>query len=161
MSLLERDEVPEPKSPASTRPTVRPRETASRATPAPTTPPPTTRTWCSVAASAVSAAARSAGPSLVVEVAGLPFPCWPFPGTADRPPGQTRISARRGTLRHHDLHALELLQVGVAGGSHGPAQCAHQVHRAVGDRRRAMQDLLNRADRADLEPGAPRQVRVM
>src|SRR5580693_5854542 len=109
MSLLDRDEVPEPKSRASTSPTESPRVAASRATPAPTTPPPTTRTWCSVPASAVSAAARSAGPSLVVAVAGLPLPAWPLPGAEDRPPGQTRMSARRGTLRHHDLHSLELL----------------------------------------------------
>ncbi len=66
MSLLDRDEVPEPKSRASTRPTDSPRVAASSATPEPTTPPPTTRTWCSVSASAARAAARSAGPSFAV-----------------------------------------------------------------------------------------------
>src|SRR6266852_9697213 len=66
MSLLDRDDVPDPKSLASTRPADSPRVAASSATPAPTTPPPTTSTWCSVAASSASAAARSAGPSLTV-----------------------------------------------------------------------------------------------
>ena len=55
MSLLDRDDVLEPKSRASTRPTDSPRVAASSATPAPTTPPPTTRTWCSVPVSAASA----------------------------------------------------------------------------------------------------------
>src|ERR1039457_3929660 len=70
MSLLDRDEVPEPKSLASTRPADRPRVAASSATPTPTppptTPPPTTSTCCSVLVSAVSAAARSSGPSFAV-----------------------------------------------------------------------------------------------
>ncbi len=44
MSLLDRDEVPDAKSLASTSPTDSPRVAASRATPAPTTPPPTTST---------------------------------------------------------------------------------------------------------------------
>src|SRR5260370_30733932 len=66
MSLLDRDEVPEPKSLASTKPTDRPRVAASSATPAPTTPPPTTSTWTSLAASTPSAASRSSGPSLAV-----------------------------------------------------------------------------------------------
>src|SRR5580693_8152804 len=135
MSLLDRDEVPEPKSLASTRPTVRPRVTASSATPAPTTPPPTTRTWCSVPASASSAAARSAGPSRLVALAGscaaAPFPAW-WLVAADRAPAQTRPrSPRRGTGGHHDLHSLKFLQVGVAGGGHRAAQRAHQVHRPV------------------------------
>ncbi len=66
MSLLDREEVPEPKSLASTRPTDSPRVAASSATPAPTTPPPMTSTWCSVLVSSASAAARSSGPSLAV-----------------------------------------------------------------------------------------------
>ena len=69
MSLLDRDEVPDPKSRASTRPTVRPRVTASSATPAPTTPPPTTSTCCSALASRASAALRCAGPSWVLPCA--------------------------------------------------------------------------------------------
>src|ERR671921_183293 len=67
MSLLERLEVPEAKSRASTRPTVRPRVAASRAAPEPTTPPPTTRMSSSapvdVAASASSARSRVSGES--------------------------------------------------------------------------------------------------
>src|SRR5260370_26128620 len=66
MSLLDRDEVQEPKSLASTKPTDRPRVAASSATPAPTTPPPTTKTCGSSRASAVSAVVRSSGPSLLV-----------------------------------------------------------------------------------------------
>src|SRR5712691_10309508 len=93
MSLLDLDEVPEPKSLASTRPTDNPLVAASSATPAPTTPPPTTSTWCSVRASAASAAARSSGPSLNVTPASqltvrtLPAP----PGPDDnRPAGHDR-----------------------------------------------------------------------
>ncbi len=44
MSLLDREEVPEPKSLASTSPTDSPLVAASSATPAPTTPPPMTST---------------------------------------------------------------------------------------------------------------------
>src|ERR1700722_18610730 len=115
MSLLDRDDVPEPKSLASTRPTLRPRVTAS------------------------SAAARSAGPSLVVARAGLcgappPFPAWRL--VAARAPAQTRLrSARRGTGGHHDLHSLEFLEVGVARSGHRAAERAHQVHGSVGDGR--------------------------
>src|SRR5690348_15101863 len=61
MSLLDRLEVPEAKSRASSRPTERPRVAASRAQPAPTTPPPTTSTSTSLSASAESAASRLAG----------------------------------------------------------------------------------------------------
>src|SRR5260370_10061593 len=113
MSLLDRDEVPELKSLASTRPTVSPRVTASRATPAPTTPPPITSTWCSVSASAVSAAVRSAGPSRVVAADGSVEPFCPLPllPCQVRLPGQTRISARRGTGGHHNLDPLELLEI--------------------------------------------------
>jgi hypothetical protein len=64
MSLLDREDVPAPKSRASTRPTVRPRVAASSATPTPTTPPPTTSTWNSARASAASAAALESGSSL-------------------------------------------------------------------------------------------------
>ena len=61
--------MPEAKSRASTRPTVRPRVAASSASPRPTTPPPTTRTSSSprgrtsarMAASASSAASRDCG----------------------------------------------------------------------------------------------------
>src|SRR5688500_5670256 len=63
MSLLDRLEVPEAKSRASSRPTERPRVAASRAQPAPTTPPPTTSTSTWVPGSAESAATRPAGES--------------------------------------------------------------------------------------------------
>src|SRR5215813_4610951 len=155
MSLLDRDDVPEPKSLASTRPVVSPRVTASRATPEPTTPPPTTSTCSSVLASASRAAARSAGPSRVVALAGSAAAACPFPacGPLPRTPGQARPSARRGTRRHHDFHPLELLEVGVTRRGHSPAQRAHQVHGPVRDGRGPVQDLLEGADRADLQAG--------
>src|SRR6266571_2698572 len=52
------------------------------------------------------------------------------------------------------LDPLELLQVGVARRGHRAAERAHQVHRAVRDGRRAVQDLLQRADRPDADPAA-------
>src|SRR5215472_19142273 len=142
MSLLGREEVPEPKSRASTRPVVSPLVTASRATPAPTTPPPTTSTCSSVLASASRAAARSAGPRRVVAIAGPVATACPFPAGEPLPrtPGQARPSARRGTRRHHDFHPLELLEVGVTRRGHCPAQRAHQVHGPVRDSGRAVQD---------------------
>ncbi len=85
MSLLDRDEVPDPKSRASTSPTDRPRVAASSATPAPTTPPPTTSTWCSVRASAVRARSRSAGPSLVFLVSAVTSRTLRRPGATGRP----------------------------------------------------------------------------
>ena len=66
MSLLDREDVPAPKSRASTRPTDSPRVAASSATPAPTTPPPTTSTWSSAPASAASAADLESGSSRAV-----------------------------------------------------------------------------------------------
>ncbi len=72
MSLLERLEVPEAQSRASTRPVDRPRVTASSAVPAPTTPPPTTRMSSSRSAIAASASARSSGPSVPVLTRNLP-----------------------------------------------------------------------------------------
>src|SRR5688572_7244886 len=63
MSLLDRLEVPEAKSRASTSPTERPRVAASRAAPLPTTPPPTTSTSSSVELMASSAASRACGES--------------------------------------------------------------------------------------------------
>src|SRR5215469_3710265 len=135
MSLLERDDVPEPKSLASTSPTVRPRVAASRATPAPTTPPPMTRTWNSPLASPSRAAARSAGPRRPDAVTGSPRALW-FGATcvpADRAAGQIRPSARRGTGRHHHLYALEFLEIGVARRRHRPPERAHDVHGAVRD----------------------------
>src|SRR5580693_7300314 len=184
MSLLDRDEVPEAKSLASTSPTDRPRVAASRATPAPTTPPPTTSTWCSWAASAASAAARSASPSAAARLSGLSAVATPAPGVAAAalPPlltsrtvpasskrpdaGQRLRGPRRGITRcgrlaprpavrgDHHLDPLEFLQIRVAGGGHRPAQGAHQVHRAVRRGGRAVQDLLEGADRAHLHPRA-------
>src|SRR4249920_2755201 len=162
MSLLDRDEVPEPKSRASARPTVSPRVAASSATPAPTTPPPTTRTWCSVSASAASAAARSAGPSLAV----TPAPAITFRTYRPRPPVASAGAPRRPRAArlagcHHDLDPLEFLQVRVAGCRHRLAQRPHQVHRPVGHGGRAVHDLLQGADRADPHPRAARQVRMV
>src|SRR5450759_4241498 len=183
MSLLDLDDVPEPKSLASTRPTDSPLVAASSATPAPTTPPPTTSTWCSVCASPASAASRSSGPSLTVtpasELTLRTLPAQPGPDDnrpASRPARTGRLApagqyrraiqrrpspARRGAGRHHDLDPLELLQVRVPGGGHRPAECAHQVHGAVGHGRRAVQDLLEGPDGADLDPGPARQVGMM
>src|SRR6266851_2182310 len=59
MSLLDRLEVPEARSRASTRATRRPRDAASRAAPAPVTPPPMTSTSNRSAASRSSTAPRS------------------------------------------------------------------------------------------------------
>src|SRR5260370_18228139 len=59
MSLLDRLEVPEARSRASTRATRSPRDAASRAAPAPVTPPPMTSTSNRSAASRPSTAPRS------------------------------------------------------------------------------------------------------
>src|ERR1039457_5146058 len=164
ISLLDRDDVPEAKSLASTSPTDRPQVAASSATPAPTTPPPTTSTCSSEPAIAAIAEARSAGPSLTapnacvvtVQNATQAPAAGSSPGRCGRPACHDRRA--RG---HRDLDPLELLQVRVPGGRHRPAERAHQVHRAVGYRRRAVQDLLESADRADPEPVTARQFRVM
>lgn len=66
ISLLDRLDVPEAQSRASTRPVDRPRVAASSAVPAPTTPAPTTRMSSSRSAIPASASARSAGPSVAV-----------------------------------------------------------------------------------------------
>src|SRR6185369_7689622 len=79
------------------------------------------------------------------------------PGPA-RPGGALALPPARGD---HDLDPLEFLQVRVAGGGHGAAQRAHQVHRPVGHGRRPVQDLLDAADRADRDPRAARQVPVV
>src|SRR4249919_1167229 len=50
-----------------------------------------------------------------------------------------------------DLDALELLELGVTGGRHRAAEGADQVHRPVGDAGGTEEDLLERADRADLD----------
>src|SRR2546430_8695160 len=59
MSLLDRLEVPEARSRASTRATRRPRDAASRAVPAPVMPPPMTSTSNRSPASRLSIAPRS------------------------------------------------------------------------------------------------------
>src|SRR5689334_1928206 len=149
MSLLDRDEVPAPKSRASTRPTDSPRVAASSATPAPTTPPPTTSTWNSAPASAASAADLESGSSLT---ASAP------PAPTGRTLAVTRSAPRLGAGRDHHLHPLELLEVGVAGGGHGAPERAHQVQHAVGDGGGAVQDLRQGADGADLDPRPAWQV---
>src|ERR1051326_7142099 len=158
MSLLDRDEVPAAKPLASTRPTESPRVAASRATPAPTTPPPTTSTWCSVPARAASAADLAAALSLTAPAASAIT----RRTLASRRSWSFRWSAtRRGTGRNHHFDSLELFEVGVSGDGHGPPERANEVQRAVGHRGRAAQDLLQRAHRAHLHPGAARQVRMM
>src|SRR5205809_3081001 len=57
--------------------------------------------------------------------------------------------------RHHHLGLLELPDRGVAGGGHGRPERAEQVERSVVLVGRADQDLLERADPARLDPGAP------
>src|SRR4249920_2743955 len=67
MSLLDRDEVPDDQSRASTSAVSKPRVTASTAVPAPTTPPPMTSTSNSRPSPiAASADPRSVGPSRAV-----------------------------------------------------------------------------------------------
>src|SRR6478735_4803265 len=68
---------------------------------------------------------------------------------------------RRAPLLDDDLHPLELLELGVAGGGHRPAQCTDQVHGAVGDPRGPEQDLLERADGLELDALAARQLGVV
>ncbi|MPM36133.1 hypothetical protein SDC9_82728 [bioreactor metagenome] len=60
----------------------------------------------------------------------------------------------------HDLDALELLHLGVAGGGEGALEGTHEVHRAVGAVRRAHQDLLEGADDREVRPFAARQLLV-
>src|SRR5436305_13546817 len=59
MSLLDRLDVPEARSRASTRATRRPRDAASRAVPVPVTPPPMTSTSNRSVATLLSIAPRS------------------------------------------------------------------------------------------------------
>src|SRR5215468_12020516 len=151
MSLLDRDEVPAPKSRASTRPTDSPRVAASSATPAPTTPPPTTSTWNSAPASAASAADLASGSSLAA-----PAP----PAPTGRTLALTSASRLRAGCDHY-LHPLEFLEVRVTGGGHGAPERAHQVQHSVGDGGRAVQDLLQGADGADGHPRPPGEVGVM
>src|SRR5918996_414317 len=73
MSLLDRLDVPEAKSRASTSPTDRPRVAASRAAPLPTTPPPTTRTSSSVELMASRASSRACGESATDLMVVVPF----------------------------------------------------------------------------------------
>ena len=67
-SFDERLEVPADQSRASTRPTDRPRVTASSADPVPTIPPPTTRMSSSRSRIAAIAALRCFGPSPLAPV---------------------------------------------------------------------------------------------
>jgi len=63
--------------------------------------------------------------------------------------------------REDDLDPLELLEVGVSGGGHRLAQRPDQVRRAVGDGGRTVEDLLERADAADLDAAAARELGVV
>src|SRR5215212_3954543 len=73
MSLLERLDVPEAKSRASTSATLNPRVAASRAAPAPTTPPPTTTTSNCSLPSRFQACSRCLGPRKVCPLPGAGF----------------------------------------------------------------------------------------
>src|SRR6266536_3155289 len=168
MSLLDRDEVPEPKSLASTRPVDSPRVAASSATPAPTIPPPTTSTSCSVAASLASASARSAGPSLTVvpppaiTVRTLPARAMPGAGRPESPrPRQGPHGQRRCALgvtttstRWNSLRS-EYPEVAMVRRS-APIRFIEPSATVDGPCR-----ILDGADRADLQPGAARQFRVV
>ena len=96
------------------------------------------------------------------------------PGRGSVPAGSaysvvTHRTGRAGSLlavgRDHDLDALELLEIGVTGRRHRSTQSAHQIHRAVGNRGRAVQNLFERGDLSDLDAacrgaarcGAPRR----
>src|ERR1700727_1796159 len=72
MSLLDRLDVPAARSRASTRPTRRPRDAASRAAPAPVIPPPITRT--------------SSGPALSFRIASSRSRATRTPGIETAPP---------------------------------------------------------------------------
>src|SRR5690606_17414828 len=60
-----------------------------------------------------------------------------------------------------DLDALQLLDLGVPRGRHGPAQGADEVGGAVRHLARAEEDLLERSDRADLDARATWQLTVV
>src|ERR1700712_2311482 len=60
----------------------------------------------------------------------------------------------RGPSPDHQVDALELLEVAVAGLGHRPLQRAEQVGAAVGGLRRAEQHLLQAAGRLDRRGGA-------
>src|SRR6266699_4100257 len=81
MRREECDDVPEPKSPFSTRATRRPRNAASRAMPAPAMPPPMTRTSTGASLMAASTPARSAA---------TPPPPWPASRASGRFPFQRK-----------------------------------------------------------------------
>src|SRR3954453_15395501 len=86
----------------------------------------------------------------------------PGPGLGMQAPSVWMVTtAPAGSSLNDDLDPLELLDLGVARGRHRPAAGADQVHGAVGDPRRAEEDLLERADRLELDPLAPRQVVVV
>src|SRR5918992_4142660 len=86
-----------------------------------------------------------------------------------RPAQSSVISTRRRTavnlftagLLDHDLDALELLELGVAGGGQRALQGADEVHGAVGHPGGTEEDLLERADGRELHPLAARQVGVV
>src|SRR5690242_15775950 len=109
MSLLDRLEVPEAQSRASTSPTVRPRVTASSAHPAPTTPPPTTSTSSSSRAISAKARVRDSGERPMGIMRSLHLD--PPEGALDRllPPGVAGLPLLLGPLR---LPALGLVPVG-------------------------------------------------
>ena len=124
-SVLVRPERPPPQSPASTRPTLRPRVTASSAR-----PPDDAATHdehVQVGCSQLGGGGVGDGHG---RSGGGGGPC-------DR-----RDPRGAAPLADDDLDPLELLDLGVAGGGHRLAQRPDQIHRPVGHRRRSEQDLL-------------------
>src|SRR5271155_5922881 len=79
---------------------------------------------------------------------------WPGDSQAGPFGRKSLLTLAAGGIGDDYLDALDLLEAGVAGRGHRPAQRAHQVHRAVGNGRRAVQDLLQGADGADPDAGA-------
>src|SRR4029453_15109999 len=83
----------------------------------------------------------------------------PAPSTAlsrTRTPSSPTAGRRSARLDEvsadNDPNALELFDVGVAGGRQRLAQCTYQVHGAVGDRGWAQQNVLQIADRSEIRP---------
>src|SRR3954447_4545665 len=72
----------------------------------------------------------------------------------------SRAAAGHRWSSDDDLDPLELLHLRVTGGGHRALERTDQVHRAVRNPGRAEQDLLERADHADLDPLTARQVLV-
>src|SRR5512133_3350745 len=117
-SFDDRLEVPDAQSLASSRPTLKPRVTASRALPVPTMPPPTTRMSSSFDFRRSIAAARSSGPSFVDLVTELSCVICKLPSPSVVLASTLVHSVRRDNY----LHPLKFLDSAVAGGGHRAAK---------------------------------------